>query len=132
MKLTDFNHETVSELVEFTKDRLNELKDYASIHGCDLHNEIFNTDYYIIGTYKAEQWLLKDGIFYVIETIREYEQDNFGEVNTDFSNAENVVNMFVYILGELILQESEILSDNWDSILESEQYDQIIEELEEL
>ena len=24
---------------------------------CDLHNEVFNTDYYIIGTYKAKQAL---------------------------------------------------------------------------
>ena len=67
----------------------------------DLHHHSFNTDYYIIGTYKAKQWL-SDKVFDVIEFIKEYEQDNFGEVYTDLSNPEKVVNMYVYIIGEQI------------------------------
>ena len=67
----------------------------------DLHHEIFNTDYFIIGTYKAKQWL-GDSIFDVIETIREYEEFNFGQVSTDFSSAEAVANMYAYILGCLL------------------------------
>ena len=70
----------------------------------DLHHHAFNTDYYIIGTYKATQWL-GDQVFNVIEHIREYEQSNFGEVSTDFSDAERVVNMYTYIIGEEIVCE---------------------------
>ena len=70
----------------------------------DLHHHAFNTDYFIIGYYKAEQWL-GDRIFDVIETIREYEDFHFGEVNTDFSSPEGVVNMYAYIVGEEIVQE---------------------------
>jgi len=70
----------------------------------DLHHNAFNTDYYIIGTYKAKQWL-GDMVFEVIEHIREYEQFHFGEVNTDFSNPEKIVNMYTYIIGEEIVQE---------------------------
>ena len=40
-----------------------------------------------------------------IEHIREYEQFHFGEVNTDFSSPEAVVNMYTYIIGEEIVQE---------------------------
>ena len=72
--------------------------------GEDLHHECFNTDYYIIGRYKATQWL-GDQVFNIIDTIKEYEQFNFGEVATDFSEAERVVNMYVYILGEYIVQD---------------------------
>ncbi len=54
----------------------------------DLHHNAFNTDYYIIGTYKAKQWL-GDMVFEVIEHIREYEQFHFGEVNTDFPTQKN-------------------------------------------
>ena len=71
---------------------------------CELHHEIFNTDYYIIGTYKAKQWL-GDKVFDVIEHIREYEEFHFGEVSTDFSDPERVVNMYVYIIGEEIVSD---------------------------
>lgn len=68
----------------------------------DLHHHCFNTDYYIIGTQRAKDWL-GDKTFDVIEVIREYEQDNFGEVTTDFSDPERVVNMYTYILGEYVV-----------------------------
>ena len=67
----------------------------------DLHHHAFNTDYYIIGTYQAKQWL-GDRAFDVIEIIKNYEQENFGEISTDLSNPENVVNMYAYIVGEEI------------------------------
>ena len=67
---------------DIDKDTLNEL-----IENQELHHEAFNTDYYIIGTYEAKQWL-SDKVFDVIEFIKEYEQDNFGEVYTDLSNPE--------------------------------------------
>jgi hypothetical protein len=70
----------------------------------DLHQNAFNSDYYIIGTYKAKQWL-GDMVFEVIEHIREYEDFHFGEVNTDFSDPEKIVNMYTYIIGEEIVQE---------------------------
>ena len=72
----------------------------------DWHFHAFNEDYYIIGYYQAEEWLKRHSVsaFEAIETIREYEQDNFGGVHTKFDNAESVVNMYVYILGEEIIQ----------------------------
>jgi len=70
----------------------------------DLHYHAFNTDYYIIGTYKAKQWL-GDMAFDVINFIKEYEQFNFGEVYTDLSDPEKVVNMYVYIVGEEIVSD---------------------------
>ena len=74
-------------------------------HISDLHHYLLNEDYFIIGYYQAEQWLKKDNgsIFEAIETIREYEQSNFGQVSTDLSSSENVANMLAYILGEEIL-----------------------------
>jgi hypothetical protein len=62
-----------------------------------------NEDYFIIGYYKAEQWLKKDSIFNAIEKIKDYEQSNFGQVTTDLSSSESVANMLAYILGEEIL-----------------------------
>lgn len=70
----------------------------------DLHHYAFNSDYYIIGTYKATQWL-GDEVFNIINFIKEYENDNFGEVYTDFSSPENIVNKYVCIIGESLVSE---------------------------
>lgn len=96
------------ELVQFTIDSLNDLKGYYKGYGSDLHAEIFNTDYYIIGTYQAKEWCNTE-VFNIIEEIKTYETDNFGECITDISNPEKVVNMFVYIQGEKILALSDYL-----------------------
>jgi len=69
----------------------------------ELHHYLLNQDYFIIGTWRAEQWLKKDSIFNAIDKIKEYEQDNFGQVTTDLSCSESVANMLAYILGEEIL-----------------------------
>lgn len=102
----------------------------SNVHGCDLHNEVFNTDYYIIGAYKAKQWL-GDHAFDVIDTIKEYEQENFGDVNTDFSDPEKVVNMYVYIVGEEVLNDSIALREAWDRRLTDEDLEAIKKELSE-
>lgn len=77
---------------------------------CDLHNEVFNTDYYIIGTYEAKKALEEYGVFDAIEKVQTYEKDIFGEVYTDLSDPEKVVNMLYYIIGEEVLWE--ILEDS--------------------
>jgi len=70
----------------------------------DIHHHCFNTDYYIIGTYEAKKWL-GDQVLDIIQYIKTYEEFNFGEVSTDFSDAEKIVNMYVYIMGEYIVQD---------------------------
>ena len=98
----------------------------------DLHHYLLNEDYFIIGTYKAKKWLGSE-VFDVIETIREYEQSNFGEVSTDFSNPEKVANMYAYILGEEILSESEVYQQLVieDDILDEDDLKNLIEDLTE-
>ena len=109
MDIQNFKHE---ELTRHLQDYLEEC-DSAKVawylkgdreNQCELHNDAFNTDYYIIGTWKATQWL-GESAFEVINHIKEYEQDNFGEVNTDLSSPESIVNMFAYIAGESVVSE---------------------------
>ena len=76
----------------------------------DLHFHLFNENYYIIGYYKAEQWLKKHNIsvFEGIEFVQNYERDNFSDdaVRT-YDNAETLVNMIVYIVGEELIYQEE-------------------------
>jgi len=101
------------EIIEFAKDRIEEIYDYnkdkvSTDNTYDLHHEIFNTDYYIVGRYQAKQWLGVDA-FDCISEIQEYENAHFGSVTTDLSEPERVVNMYVYIIGEQVLEE--VISD---------------------
>ena len=100
---TQYKYEEIkSHFNDFINDENN--KDIIKNNLDDLHHEIFNTDYYIIGRYEAKKWL-GDQVFNIIEIIKEYEQFNFGEINTDFSEPEKVVNMYVYIIGEEIVAD---------------------------
>ena len=94
-----------TELTEYINDTMQDIN-------CedDLHFHLFNEDYYIIGYYQAQQWLDKHGIsvFEALETIREYEDLHFGECK-QYTNAEETVNMLVYIYGEELLTEMELI-----------------------
>ena len=101
-------YEKRQEIIDFAKERIQEIYDYDQDkvtldNVYDLHHEIFNTDYYIIGRYQAKEWLGSNA-FDCIGDIQEYENNNFGEVTTDLSEPERVVNMWVYIIGEEILE----------------------------
>ena len=100
-------------------------------YGCDLHNEIFNTDYFCYYTSDCKKYLEQYGVFEAIEKIQEYEKFNFGEVTTDISNPCKLINMLVYIKGEEILYKSNTLTnDYWNEYVPSEEYKNIIEEIE--
>tara|TARA_R110002012_G_scaffold172921_1_gene337730 strand:+ start:51 stop:398 length:348 start_codon:yes stop_codon:yes gene_type:complete len=96
--------EIKSHFEDFLNDNLDYLKENETNYLDDLHHMAFNEDYYIIGTYQAKQWL-GDQVFNVIDIIKQYEQDNFGEVNTDLSSPEHVVNMYAYIIGEYVVND---------------------------
>ena len=118
-----------NEIREFCLERLEEIADYkgfedfSEMDTSDLHHQIFNEDYYIVGYYQAEQWLGTD-TFSVIAEIKDYEEMNFGESHTDFSSSEAVVNMYVYILGE------EVIQDCFDEVVEKLGDDQLSLDLE--
>ena len=96
---------------------------------CDLHHELYNMDYFIIGTYEAKQWL-GDEAFDAIAMVQKYENDNFGECQTDLGNVEKVANMVAYIIGEEVLGECDTLQCAWNEKLDTEQIKAIKEELE--
>ena len=75
------------------------------------HHYAFNEDYYIIGYYKAEQWLKKHNMsaFEAIRIVITYEVDTFGEYRI-YDNAEKTVNMLVYVIGEDVTP----YADTWE------------------
>lgn len=111
------------------------LKNGYSGYYCDLHNEVFNTDYYIIGVYKAKEALEDYGVFEAIEKIQKYELNNFGAVYTDLSDPEKLINILYYIIGEKVLFEMmndiEAFNENWNNLATDETNEEILEHLKE-
>tara|TARA_R100001163_G_scaffold31407_1_gene24585 strand:- start:1181 stop:1540 length:360 start_codon:yes stop_codon:yes gene_type:complete len=110
MSITTNNNNTGEEDMDNRQHKFDEIKSYieddmenfGGLENEDLHHEMLNMDYYIIGTYKAEQWLGSQ-VFECIRTVHEYEDFHFGERYTDTSDPEKLVNMYAYIIGEQII-----------------------------
>ena len=94
----------------------------------DLHQHAFNDDYYIIGTYKAKEWL-GDKAIEIVAYIQNYVKNNFGEnqietfLDIDGTiDYERIVNMYTWIRGqELVwdfIEEWEKNYENFDAWLE--------------
>lgn len=76
-------------------------------YGDDIHNMVFNQDYFIIGYYQAEQWLIDEGRNYTFEVlgyVLDQEKEIFGSIETIFDNAETLVNHYAYWLGYEVVQ----------------------------
>lgn len=121
-------------LVEIAEETVSKLKDGIGLDNdaSDLHHYLWNEDYYIIGTYDAKKWIESHmSVFDAIGEIQEYENNIFGETNTDITSPENVANMLAYIYGSEVLNSSSTLNERWNRNLDQEDINLIIEEIEE-
>lgn len=111
------------------------LENGYSGYYCDLHHEVFNTDYYIIGTWRAKEALAEYDVWNAIEKVQTYERENFGEVYTDLSDPEKLINMLYYIIGEEVLHEMmdgvDAWWENWNNIADDETNAEILEAIKE-
>ena len=105
----------------------------------DILNYAFNSDLWIISSYKAvealEQFDEEDqmyeltqfnGVFGAIQYVKDYEKNEFGMVCSDLSDPETLADMVAYINGYQILSElAEKLNLDFDDELTKEQVKQL-------
>lgn len=103
------------------------IMDYEDVYGCDLAYQMYNNDYYIIGTYKAKQFL-KEYFDDMCECLEQY-QEEVGEVYKDITNPEKVASLLALFVVQDVLSESKVLNDKWNEALEESDLEQIKEEL---
>jgi hypothetical protein len=111
------------------------LEDGYSGYYCDLHNEVFNTDWYIIGTYEAKEALREYDMFDAIELVQTYEKEQFGEVYTELSNPEKLINMVYYVIGDEVISEMFVIpefEDNWNNCADDETNEAIVKAMREM
>lgn len=122
------------EVIQYGIDQLDDMiSNDETIEASELHNRLYNEDYFIIGTYQAKQFLdsVDGGAFEAIHVVQEYERDNFGEVTTDLSDPEKVANMYAYCVGYDALNDCEVLQEKWDEELTVKDLKKIVKELKE-
>ena len=111
------------------------LTDGYDDYYCDLHNHLFNEDYHYCYTSDAEKALNTIGVFTAIGIIVVYEKDNFGEVNTDFTDPCEVANMLYYIVGEEVLCDlfdgCELWNEVWNDEATEETNEALVQWLKE-
>lgn len=103
---------------------------YGEPYACDLHCDLYNDDHYIYYA-DAASVLEEIGTFAAIGSVQKYEQDHFGRVYTDLSDACHVANTLVCIIGEELLYrifgDTEYFNEKWDSQLTSDDLQQMAE-----
>lgn len=116
------------EIRELIKGEIKDMiMDYEDVYGCDLAYEMYNNDYYIIGTYKAKQFI-REYFDDMCECLEQY-QEEVGEVYKDITNPEKVASLLALFVAQDVLSESKVLDDKWNEALEESDLEQIKEEL---
>lgn len=108
---------------EAIKDIIEALENGYNGYYCDLHNEVFNTDWYVIGRHMAKEALKEYDVFEAIELVQTYEKENFGNVYTELSDPEKLINMVYYIIGGDIISDMysiEAFDENWNNEADEE------------
>jgi hypothetical protein len=96
---------------EIKKELACEMIDYIENYGiqdmylCDIANTLYNNDYYIIGIYKAKEWLKKyfDDMLETIEYWEDETGEPYGQMITDI---ENLATLVAYTVVDNLLYEA--------------------------
>jgi hypothetical protein len=102
---------------------------------CDLHNKVFNENWYTCMTDKAKAALNEYDVFKAIELVRDYEEDNFGRVTTDLANPVELLSMVWYIIGDEVICDMnaiEVFDSNWDNRADEETNKIILDAMKEM
>ena len=126
--MTRYTKDFESKVKEYLIDKLQELDyDGFTCYGGDLHNEIFNTDYVVIGTYQAKQEIVEnfDDLFIMLD----HYQEDFGDAYQDINDVERILNLMYYMCGLELINEITVLTDLWDILITHKDIQNILEEV---
>ena len=121
--------------IHFGIDRIDTLiTDEQEVYGCDLHNEIYNMDYFVIYRQDAIDQLEAYGVFNAIEYVTDWMHQNLGEIDTQvLIDPVRLCNMLAYVIGYDIFDNLPTVQEHWDDkYLTVDQLKQIRKEMEAL
>lgn len=96
---------TDDEIKKILLDNLDSYKGIDSYTFDDVFDDLFASDYYIIGYKEATATLKEYGIFKALEEVQRWDVENFGHWDTDYTDPEKVANMLEYIHASEYMQD---------------------------
>ena len=103
--MTECEYFTDDEIKEILLDNLDGYEGINSYTFDDVFNDLFNSDYYIIGYKEAEEALKEYGIFKALDEVQQFDVENFGHWDTDYTDPEKVANVLEYIHANEYMQD---------------------------
>ena len=103
--MTKSEYFTDDEIKETLLDNLDGYEGIEDYTFDDVFNDLFNSDYYIVGYQEAADALKEYGIFNALEEVQEFDVENFGEWDTDYADPEKIANMLEYIHASEYMQD---------------------------
>ena len=111
-----------NELFDYATERVDEMARYENVTELELdelHHQLFNEDYYIIGYHEGKKWLESHGVdpLEAVGHIIASEELHLGEVQLSMKdmNYERIANLFVYYMGWEIQSDLEnYINDNFN------------------
>ena len=99
-----FSSEIKKEIANEMYDSFKNYESIQDIYLCDISNEFYNNDYYIIGIYQAKEWLKKyfDDMLDTIEYWEDETGETYGHMITD---VEKLATLVAYTVADTILYE---------------------------
>lgn len=99
-----FSSEIKKEIASEMYDSFKNYESIQDIYLCDISNEFYNNDYYIIGIYQAKEWLKKyfDDMLDTIEYWEDETGETYGHMITD---VEKLATLVAYTVADTILYE---------------------------
>lgn len=127
--MNSVTEELIYHILEYIEER-----DIIGKYVHELHHYMFNEDYYLIYYSVCDEWIKKHNldIYEILGTIQEYEEFNYGQITTKLDNSETIVNMYVYIKGQEILNDLETITNNWNDKVNKKIKKDLIKELKNL
>lgn len=120
---------TDDEIKETLLDNLDGYEGIDSYTFDDVFNDLFNSDYYIIGYKEAAGALKEYGVFKALDEVQKFDVENFGEWDTDYADPEKVANALEYIHASEYMRdmldraglylEDETTTENVDKFIET-------------
>lgn len=103
--MTKSEYFTDDEIKETLLDNLDGYKGIADYTFEEVLNDLFNSDYYIIGYREAEDALKEYGIFKALDEVQQFDVETFGHWDTDYTDPEKVANILEYIHASKYMQD---------------------------
>lgn len=114
---------TREEVIDDIINMLEDISEDGEWEASELHNAIFNSDYYLDFEDEAQSALEEYGVFKAIRYVKAFENDTWAEDYTDYSDPIKLANMLHYAMGynamfnnEISKEFSRIIYDNCYSI----------------